>query len=122
VIQADTMRIAQIADNLISNAIKFSRPGGTIRVGLHERADFVVLSIADTGIGIPVEDHPSLFSRFYRAKAATDGAIQGTGLGLAIVKAAVEAHGGEITFKSEVGVGTTFEAAFPRGHAISNAA
>jgi PAS domain S-box-containing protein len=122
VIQADNMRIAQVVDNLISNAIKFSRPGGKISIELRERADFVVLSVADTGIGIPVEDHPSLFSRFYRAKAATDLAIQGTGLGLAIVKAAVEAHGGEITFKSEVGVGTTFEVALPRGSASSNAA
>jgi PAS domain S-box-containing protein len=122
VIQADNMRIAQVVDNLISNAIKFSGPGGKISIELRERADFVVLSVADTGIGIPVEDHPSLFSRFYRAKAATDGAIQGTGLGLAIVKAAVEAHGGEITFKSEVGVGTTFEVALPRGSASSNAA
>jgi signal transduction histidine kinase len=118
VISGDAMRLAQVADNLISNAIKFSPHGGIVRVAISDREAGVVLSVSDTGIGIPEDEQAAVFARFHRAKAATDNAIQGTGLGLAIVKATVEAHGGEITFTSEVGVGTTFNAAFPRTIAV----
>jgi signal transduction histidine kinase len=74
----------------------------------------ISLTISDSGIGIAAEEQTDLFSRFYRTKAATKGAIQGTGLGLAIAKSIVEAHGGTISFESAAGVGTTFFVALPR--------
>ncbi len=112
--QGDAMRIGQVADNLISNAIKFTPPGGTVRVLLSPGDDDVALTISDSGIGIADDEQSDLFSRFYRTKAATKGAIQGTGLGLAIAKSIVEAHGGTITFESTAGVGTTFVVTLPR--------
>jgi PAS domain S-box-containing protein len=112
-IRADALRVAQVVDNLISNAIKFTPPGGTVRIDLVERGPRAVLTVADTGIGIPDEERDELFTRFYRARAANDGAIQGTGLGLAIAKSIVEAHGGAIGFTSEFGMGTTFEVDLP---------
>jgi PAS domain S-box-containing protein len=112
-LRADAMRLAQVADNLVSNAIKFTPPGGTVRVTVAEQDGRAVLSVADTGMGIPAEEQGALFSRFFRSRAATAGAIQGTGLGLAIVKSIVEAHGGSISVTSDVGVGTTFAVTFP---------
>jgi PAS domain S-box-containing protein len=112
-VPADALRVAQVLDNLVSNAIKFTPPGGVVRVELAQRGDRAVLTVADTGIGIPDEEREALFSRFYRAKAATEGAIQGTGLGLAIVKSIVDAHGGSIGFESDIGKGTTFRVELP---------
>jgi PAS domain S-box-containing protein len=113
-LQADPMRIAQVADNLISNAIKFTPPGGTVRVVLSSDADDVVLTVSDSGIGIADDEQADLFSRFYRTNAAKQGAIPGTGLGLSIVKSIVTAHGGTVTCESTVGAGATFVVTLPR--------
>src|SRR6267378_3626266 len=107
-VDADRARLAQVFDNLISNAIKFTPPGGRIDVGAVGRGDRVHIEIADSGMGISAEDQRRLFRRFFRTSAANEQAIQGTGLGLAIVKAIVDGHGGRVTVESEVGSGTTF--------------
>jgi PAS domain S-box-containing protein len=113
-LQGDPMRIAQVADNLISNAIKFTPPGGTVRVRLSSEADDVLLTVSDSGMGIADDEQADLFSRFYRTKAARTGAVPGTGLGLSIVKSIVVAHGGAVAFTSTLGVGTTFVVTLPR--------
>ncbi len=113
-LQADATRIAQVADNLISNAIKFTPPGGIVRVVLSSDADDAVLTVSDSGMGIADDEQADLFSRFHRTKAAKKGAIPGTGLGLSIVKSIVAAHGGTVTFESTVGAGTSFVVTLPR--------
>ena len=105
-LQADSMRLGQLLDNLLSNAIKFTPPGGTVSLTLGTRGETVHVEVADTGVGIPPDEVDKLFGRFFRASTAAT--VQGTGLGLSIAKAIVEAHGGEISVRSEVGVGTTF--------------
>jgi signal transduction histidine kinase len=109
----DRGRLAQVLDNLVSNALKFTPEGGTVSVKTSLDSDYVVIEVADTGIGIPLEDQPRLFERFFRSTAATEQAIPGTGLGLAIVKAIVEAHGGTISVYSLQGQGTTFRVELP---------
>lgn len=109
----DRERLAQVISNLLSNAVKFTPSGGrvTIRTALEDAA--AVLEVADTGIGVPLEEQPRLFERFFRASSATEQAIPGTGLGLVIAKAIVEAHGGSIGVRSELGAGTCFRVTFP---------
>jgi signal transduction histidine kinase len=109
----DRARLAQILDNLIANAVKFTPPGGHVDVRTFREADVVVVEVADTGIGISDEDQDRLFQRFFRAEGAILHAIEGTGLGLAIVKAIVDAHGGELSVESISGQGTTFRIALP---------
>jgi signal transduction histidine kinase len=109
----DRGRLAQVLDNLVSNALKFTLEGGTVEVRTSRDGDFVTLEVEDTGIGIPVADQPRLFERFFRSSIAQDQAIPGTGLGLAIVKAIVEAHWGEISVESREGKGTTFRVQLP---------
>ena len=109
----DRGRLAQVLDNLVSNALKFTPEGGTVQVRTLAEDDHVVLEVEDTGIGIPQEDQPRLFERFFRSAMAEDQAIPGTGLGLAIVKAIVEAHSGEISISSREGMGTTFRILLP---------
>lgn len=104
----DADQIAQVITNLLTNAIHYNKAGGEICLRTFRENGRAVLTVADTGVGIAAEDLPHIFERFYRAdksRARTEG---GTGLGLAIVKSIVEAHGGEITVASEVGVQTTF--------------
>jgi signal transduction histidine kinase len=103
---ADRARLAQLLDNLVSNAIKFTPVGGHIEVRAYAGADTAVLEVRDTGIGIAAEERERLFERFFRTKAAGEQAIQGTGLGLSITKAIAEAHGGS---RYPVGVSTTQE-------------
>jgi PAS domain S-box-containing protein len=112
-LEGDPTRIAEVADNLISNAIKFTPPNGTVRVAVSSEGDTVLLTVADSGMGIADDEQAKLFSRFYRTEAAKSDAIPGTGLGLSIVKSIVSAHGGTVTFESAVGVGTTFVVALP---------
>ena len=113
----DRARLAQLLDNFISNAIKFTPEGGHVAVRTWAEDDRALVSIADSGIGIPADEQARLFERFYRASSATEQAIPGTGLGLAIAKAIVDAHGGAIRVESEVGVGTTFTVGLPRAAA-----
>jgi signal transduction histidine kinase len=105
-VRGDQNRLTQVLDNLVSNAIKFTDAGGSVNVSVTAQDGDVRLVVADTGIGVPVEEHGQVFSRFFRASTATRLAIPGTGLGLAISRALVEQHGGTITFDSEEGEGT----------------
>lgn len=109
----DRDRLAQVLDNLVSNALKFTLPGGRISVRLTAHDDHAQIEVQDTGVGIPAEDRPRLFERFYRARNATAAAVPGLGLGLMIAQAIVEGHGGRIDIQSEVGVGTTFTVTLP---------
>jgi signal transduction histidine kinase len=110
----DGQRIRQVADNLISNAIKYNVPGGQVTVSLRQGDGSVELHVADTGIGIGVEDQDRLFTRFFRASAARSRVAPGSGLGLSIVRDIARAHGGDCTVTSEPGGGTTFTVAVPR--------
>ena len=107
-VMGDHEQLERLVLNLVSNAVKFSDSGGVVRVTLERRQHLAVLAVADTGIGIPTEEQPNLFQRFFRTTVATEKAIQGTGLGLNIVKSIAEAHEGVIDFESTPGVGTTF--------------
>jgi signal transduction histidine kinase len=109
----DKGRLAQVLDNLVSNALKFTPEGGSVEVSTRLNGESVSIEVADTGIGIPVADQPRLFERFFRSSVADDQAIPGTGLGLAIVKAIVEAHKGVIAIDSKEGRGTTFRVDLP---------
>ena len=109
----DRTRLAQLLDNLVSNAIKFTPEGGRVAVRLWRDDSEVRLEVADSGIGIAAEEQGRLFQRFFRTAEATRLAIQGTGLGLTITKAIAEAHGGEIQLVSEPGRGTTFIVRIP---------
>jgi signal transduction histidine kinase len=90
----DTHRLAQVIDNLCSNAAKYTPAGGRVDIELAERAGCAVLRVTDSGVGIPAAERIHLFERFFRASTATDNEIPGAGLGLAISKAIVEHHGG----------------------------
>jgi signal transduction histidine kinase len=110
---ADPARISQLLTNLISNAVKFTPRGGSVRVEAGTEREAAVLTVTDTGTGIPAADLKSIFERFFRSKAATQQAIPGTGLGLAITKAIVDAHGGTIAVDSTEGHGSTFRVRLP---------
>ncbi|MGZ4443720.1 MAG: sensor histidine kinase [Nocardioidaceae bacterium] len=110
---ADAGRIAQVVDNLLSNAVKYTPPGGRVRVVLQRDGADVLLEVSDTGIGLSADDREGLFTKFFRARNATERAIPGIGLGLAISKAIIDAHGGRIEVDSEEGAGTTVRVALP---------
>ncbi|MFQ3566463.1 MAG: ATP-binding protein [Aggregatilineales bacterium] len=109
----DPRGISQIFANLISNAIKYTPPEGTIRLWAEARGDSLQVAIEDTGLGISPEDQARIFDRFYRVRRAETDSIEGTGLGLAIVKRLVEAHNGQIGLESRLGKGTTFFVTLP---------
>ena len=111
VIQADKERIRHVIVNLIHNAIKFNRNGGSIITATEIFKDSVLVEISDTGIGITGKDLPRIFERFYKTDKSRAG--QGSGMGLAIAKHIVEAHGGEIKVRSEEGKGSTFNFNLP---------
>lgn len=108
---ADPIRMTQLLDNLLSNAVKFTPPNGTISVTASQYGHVARLQVTDTGVGIPEQEIPKLFDRFFRA--STSAAIPGTGLGLSIVKSIIEAHAGTISVKSEEQCGTTFSVDLP---------
>src|SRR4051794_30875225 len=109
----DRARLAQLLDNLISNAIKFTPEGGRVDVRATSSRGNAILEVRDTGMGIPAAEQEHVFERFFRTSGATEQAIQGTGLGLAISKAIVHAHRGRITLASSEGDGATFRVAIP---------
>ncbi|MBM7692860.1 two-component system phosphate regulon sensor histidine kinase PhoR [Peribacillus deserti] len=111
-IEGDYDRIKQILINLISNAISYTPPGGSVEVSLEEDKKYAKVSVKDTGIGMAQEELPRIFERFYRIDKARSRNFGGTGLGLAIVKHLVEAHQGNIQVKSEPGDGTEFTVLF----------
>ena len=110
----DPARVRQVVDNLISNAIKFNRDGGSITLNSATDGDVSWFLVRDTGIGLSPEDQDRLFERFFRAESG----VAGTGLGLAISREIARAHGGDITVTSTKGVGTTFMVRLP-AHATS---
>jgi len=105
---ADRLRVKQILFNLLSNAVKFTPEGGSVAVEAMESGRFIQITVSDTGIGIPKEQHEAVFDKFYQVGATTKGVREGTGLGLAITKALVEEHGGCIWLESEPGKGSRF--------------
>jgi signal transduction histidine kinase len=105
-VTGDPGRLAQVVTNLLANAIHYNRPEGEVRVSLEAVGADAVLAVADTGCGIPKEDRPHLFERFYRVDRARE--LGGSGLGLALCKSIVDAHGGTISFTTEVGQGSNF--------------
>ncbi|HWM00743.1 MAG TPA: ATP-binding protein [Actinophytocola sp.] len=115
----DPTRLGQAVDNLVSNAIKFTPPGGRVAITLSTAAgddqerEMALISVSDTGIGIPADEIDRLFSRFFRASTATQFAVPGVGLGLTITQAIAVAHHGSIRVASTVGEGTTFAFALP---------
>lgn len=112
-LQGDPLQLGRALTNVIGNAVKFSRTGGTVSVAAVVEATRVRIQCRDEGIGIPEADMERMFSRFFRASNATAKAIPGTGLGLAIVKAIVEAHHGELELHSVEGEGTTVVVVLP---------
>ncbi len=111
---ADEEAVRQILDNLVDNAIKYTPEGGTIRVACGLAADSVSLAVVDSGIGIPRDDLPRIFERFYRVDKARSREMGGTGLGLSIVKHLIQSIGGQIAVESRVGEGTRFTLDLPR--------
>jgi signal transduction histidine kinase len=112
-LSGDRLRLGQLLDNVVSNALKFTPRGGSVAVRTSRSNGSAVFEVEDTGIGIPAAEQAQLFDRFFRAQAATDSATQGTGLGLAISQAIARAHGGLIEVSSNETVGTTFRVALP---------
>jgi len=114
-VQADPVRLRQVLDNLVANAIKYTPDGVAVRVeaAAGPRPETTAVIVSDTGIGIPQEQYPQLFERFFRASNAVRKGIKGTGLGLAITKAIVEAHGGSIVAAPAPGGGTSFTVVLP---------
>ncbi|WP_249998063.1 PAS domain S-box protein [Actinoplanes sp. M2I2] len=110
---ADAQRLRQALDNLISNAVKYTPEGGTVSVTAEHDGDAVLITISDNGIGVPAEQYPHLFSRFFRASNAQKAGIKGTGLGLAVTKAIMDAHDGTITARPAAGGGTEFALSLP---------
>lgn len=113
--RGDPCQLERMMVNLVTNAVKFTPDGGEVRVEMRSRGPVVDIVVADTGMGIPLEEQDQLFTRFFRSTLATEHAIQGTGLGLTIVKAIVNLHAGTISVSSTPGVGTTVHVALPRG-------
>ena len=113
-VAGDHDQLRRVVTNLLSNALKFSESGGMVTVCLQTLGDLVRLVVADSGIGIPLDEQDRLFTRFYRSTLARDRLIEGTGLGLSIVKNIVEAHEGSIEVRSAEGLGTRFTVWLPR--------
>lgn len=112
-VRADRKRLEQILYNLLDNAVKFNRPGGSATVSAEESQDRISISIEDTGLGIGATDLPRVFERLYRGDKSRSRKTEGTGLGLAIVKHLVHAHGGEVLVTSELGTGSRFVFCLP---------
>ncbi|MBI2911414.1 MAG: hybrid sensor histidine kinase/response regulator [Chloroflexi bacterium] len=110
---ADAERVERALLNLLGNAQKYGRTGGTIRLSLHSSDGEVIFSVADDGPGIPEPEQGRIFDRFYRAETEATRKTQGSGLGLPIARALVELHGGRIWVESRSGAGATFKIALP---------
>lgn len=113
VIEADRDRLEQVLINLINNAVVYVQEGGQIEVGLEKDEENVKITVKDNGPGIPEEDLPRIFERFYRVDKARSRSLGGSGLGLSIADEIVKAHGGKILVESKEGAGTTFTVVLP---------
>jgi signal transduction histidine kinase len=110
---ADRPQLLRVVDNLVTNAIKFTPDGGSVRLTARPEGGCAVLEVADTGVGIPRAEQSDLFNRFFRGTSATEKAIPGSGLGLAISQVIAEAHGSSIQVESAPGTGSAFSLALP---------
>ena len=110
---ADRPQLLRVVDNLVTNAVKFTPDGGTVRLSAWGEGDAAILAVADSGAGIPSADLPDLFNRFFRGRNAVEDAVPGSGLGLAISQVIAEAHGSTIEVESTPGTGSTFRLALP---------
>jgi len=113
-VEIDAQRIGQVLRNLLDNALRHTPTGGMISVAAHENGSNIEVEVSDTGEGIPSEDLPHLFERFYRVDKSRNRHTGGSGLGLTIVKRLVEAHGGSISVQSQFGRGSQFSFTVPR--------
>lgn len=111
---ADDKRLSQVFLNLLDNAVKYTSDGGSIKVNISLSDKLIQVDVSDTGIGIPEQDIPRIFERFYRVDKARSRELGGTGLGLSIVKHIVFSHGGQVWVKSELGLGSTFSFTIPQ--------
>lgn len=124
VARVDRTRVSQVITNLLTNAIRYNREGGSVRVTVktepsdEQQPGFAILSVADTGIGIAPEELPHIFDRFYQVDKVRSRADGSSGLGLSISQTIVTAHGGTLTARSEPGVGTTMELRLPQRAAL----
>jgi two-component system, OmpR family, sensor histidine kinase SenX3 len=114
-VRGDETLLASMFTNLVDNAVKYTPPGGRVKVTGSLEGPEIVIRVVDTGIGIPAPMLPRIFERFYRVDKARSKATGGTGLGLSIVKHVAENHGGRVTVKSRLGEGSTFTVYLPRG-------
>jgi signal transduction histidine kinase len=112
-VNIDRQRVKQVLHNLLENAVAYTHKGGTIDVAAMTKGDWVEVCVSDTGEGIPAEDLPNIFERFYRVDRSRARATGGSGLGLTIARRLVEAHGGKITVQSELGKGSRFSFTLP---------
>jgi PAS domain S-box-containing protein len=112
-IRADRLRLKEILYNLLSNALKFTPEGGNVWLEAARRGDELEITVGDTGIGIPAEEHANIFEKFYQVGNTTRGVREGTGLGLPITRRLVEMHGGRIVVKSAPQVGSEFTLTMP---------
>jgi signal transduction histidine kinase len=112
-VRGDRDRLCQVFVNLLDNALKFTPEGGRVTIDAEEKADGVVVSISDTGMGIPREEIQRLGERFYRVDKTRSRELGGTGLGLSIVKHLMLAHGGKMEIESQLGQGTKVILFFP---------
>jgi signal transduction histidine kinase len=127
IVDGDPGQLERAFTNVIENAVKFTPANGSVRVDVTPgppvgETPMIVIAVSDTGMGIPAEDLPQLFGRFYRASNARDGAVPGTGLGLSIVRGIVQAHDGDVSVESHVGEGTTFRITLPVQRTVEAAA
>jgi two-component system phosphate regulon sensor histidine kinase PhoR len=109
----DPIHLRRVLDNLLGNARKFTPAGGMVEVRLWHEAERLLITVADTGIGIPENQLERVFERFYQVDGSMTRRYGGTGLGLALVKEIIEAHGGHISVRSHVGKGSTFTVELP---------
>ncbi len=115
-VEVDPDSFREVLSNLISNAIKYNRPNGCVRIRAFQQEDWVVVDVEDDGLGIEEKEIPFLFEQFFRSKSKEVRGQQGTGLGLAIVEKIVRAHGGKMQVRSQLGKGSTFSVFVNRAH------
>ncbi len=121
-VSADSVRMEQVFANLLGNALKFTPRGGRIDVAVEDLGTEILITVADTGVGIPPEHLDRVFDRFYRVPLPAGSTVEGTGLGLSICKAVVEEHGGRIWVESQVGRGSRFFVTIPKESAVATTA
>jgi signal transduction histidine kinase len=119
-VKGDRSRLKQVIINLLDNAIKYTPPGGSVRLSVKETETKAVLEVADTGIGIPQKELPHIFERFFRVDKARSRELGGAGLGLSIVKSICTAHGGTVLVESVEGQGSRFKVELPKAPNVDN--